>query len=721
MSNYLSNRQKSLRVGIESYTENTTSLSVIGKVGIGTTNATTNLDVAGGVKIRGGILDSSNSSGTNSYVVTADGSGGWSWQPVNAGVATYVDNAGYASTAGIATYAATAGIATYAATAGIVTNIKGGNVGDIPYQSATNTTTFLNASTASSGQVLLYNGSIPIWGNVSAASGAFGGISIQDEGTPVGTANSITTINFVGSSVVVTATSGANGIATVSILSGYASTAGIATYASTAGIATYASTAGIATYASTAGIATNLKGGAGGQIVYQSALDTTAFLVNGTSGYILQSNGGTNAPSWVPAPPANAITGLTIRDEGTIVGGANSVSQLNFVGDIVSVASTLGIATITFLNYVSNSGLSTSVIGGIASVTQLSVSGLSTFSGIATHTALIFGTQASFSGVVTASSFSGNATSANYSTSSGISTYSSTSGIATNVIGGIASVTQLSVSGVSTIGNFRITPVGSGATVGQAGIVTYYGDGSQLSGISAGSAVIDGFNTGITSSVQILPLSYETTVFTFPSTAGKQYVIESINVANVDTSVGVGTTVNIIASIQDSTAEQTYIAYNVPVTNGGLIELLKNPIVAGPSDVIKMWVTNDAYTGVNNAAEVYMNYSEYTSTEYISEYASTVSIATTDPTAVYTSSTYPSTIESIHFANRTDTGDYPVSVSITNGLTTTYLAKNLIIPRYSTVDILDRPKRVETNGVIKVEVAQTSTIDVIIAGKQITS
>jgi hypothetical protein len=134
-----------------------------------------------------------------------------------------------------------------------------------------------------------------------------------------------------------------------------------------------------------------------------------------------------------------------------------------------------------------------------------------------------------------------------------------------------------------------------------------------------------------------------------------------------------------------------------------------------------MWVTNDAYTGVNNAAEVYMNYSEYTSTEYISEYASTVSIATTDPTAVYTSSTYPSTIESIHFANRTDTGDYPVSVSITNGTTTTYLAKNLIIPRYATVDILDRPKRVEASGTVNIEVGQTSTIDVIIAGKQITS
>ena len=642
MSNYLSNRQRNLKVGIESYTENTTSLSVIGNVGIGTTNATTDLDVTGSVKIDGGILDSSSSSGTNNYVVTADGSGGWSWQPVSAGVATYVDNAGYATTAGIAT------------------NLKGGDVGDIPYQSATDTTSFVDASTASSGQVLLYNGSIPIWGNVSAASGAFGGITVYDEGVLVGTSGSITSLDFVGSGVVVEATSGSNGIATVTVGAGYATTAGIAT---------------------------NLKGGAGGQIVYQSAADTTAFLANGTSGQILQANGGTNPPSWVSAAPADAITGLTIRDEGTIVGGANSVSQLDFVGDIISVASTAGIATITVSN----------------SFTQLSVSGLSTFTGIGTFVSdLYVGGNVNIVGVLTAERL--------YSNIYGEFTGGGISG--DSIVG-----TALSISGISTLGSVQIS---SGIVTATSGVVTYYGDGQYLSGVVSPESNGE-FYTGVSSSIQLTPLSYETSIYTFPSTAGKQYVIESINVANVDTSVGVGTTVNIIASIENSSGEQTYIAYNVPITNGGLIELLKNAIVTGPSDVIKMWATNEGYVGVNNATEVYMNYTEFTSTEYISEYASTVSIATTDPTAVYTSSTYPSTIEAIHFANRTDIGDYPVSVSITNGVTTTYLAKNLIIPRYSTVDILDRPKRVETNGVIKVEVGQTSTIDVIIAGKQITS
>jgi hypothetical protein len=47
MAKYTSGRQKNLKVGISSYSEDLTSLEVIGKVGIGTTNATSNLYVVG--------------------------------------------------------------------------------------------------------------------------------------------------------------------------------------------------------------------------------------------------------------------------------------------------------------------------------------------------------------------------------------------------------------------------------------------------------------------------------------------------------------------------------------------------------------------------------------------------------------------------------------------------------------------------------------------------
>jgi hypothetical protein len=75
--------------------------------------------------------------------------------------------------------------------------------------------------------------------------------------------------------------------------------------------------------------------------------------------------------------------------------------------------------------------------------------------------------DAFISGVVTATSFIGNASSATYADSAGIST---------NVSGGTASVTSLSVSGISTLGTVQVS---SGIVTATSGTVTYYGDTSN--------------------------------------------------------------------------------------------------------------------------------------------------------------------------------------------------------------------------------------------------
>ena len=49
------------------------------------------------------------------------------------------------------------------------------------------------------------------------------------------------------------------------------------------------------------------------------------------------------------------------------------------------------------------------------------------------------------------------------------------------------------------VNNLKIIPTGVGATVGTAGIVTYYGDGSQLSG-TGGSLIIQDEGTPLTTS-----------------------------------------------------------------------------------------------------------------------------------------------------------------------------------------------------------------------------
>ena len=229
----------------------------------------------------------------------------------------------------------------------------------------------------------------------------------------------------------------------------------------------------------------------------------------------------------------------------------------------------------------------------------------------------------------------------------------------------------------------KFETISTGATVtGDLYATTLYGDGSNLTGIAAGGS--GEFNTGISSSVLMTPLGYESTMFTFPTTSGYQYTVDSINVANTSDTVGVGTSINIIVSIADTvgTGEQTYLGYNIPIADGGLVELLKNPFVAPPGAVIKAWTTRGSdYVGLSSVSDVYMNYTSNESTEYIVSYASTISIASTAQTGIYTSSTYPSNLQSIRLANRTDDGDYPVSVSINNGVTTTFLCKDLIVPR----------------------------------------
>ena len=50
---YLSGRQDTLRLGIQGHSEELTSLQVLSRVGIGTTNATADLYVKGGAEVTG--------------------------------------------------------------------------------------------------------------------------------------------------------------------------------------------------------------------------------------------------------------------------------------------------------------------------------------------------------------------------------------------------------------------------------------------------------------------------------------------------------------------------------------------------------------------------------------------------------------------------------------------------------------------------------------------
>jgi hypothetical protein len=270
----------------------------------------------------------------------------------------------------------------YASSAGIATNIKGGSAGNVVYQSAPDTTTFVDNSLATTNQVLLWNGSSPVWSDVTTGS-LVGTVEYANNAGIATYAINAGIATYADIAGIATYANNA-GIAT------YADNAGISTYADIAGIATYATNAGIATYADNAGIATNIKGGSAGNVVYQSAPDTTTFVDNSsaTTNQVLLWNG--SSPVW------------------------SDVTTDSLVGTV---------------EYANNAGIATNVIGGIASVTSLNVTGISTLgtveisSGIITATTGIvtyYGDGSKLTDVVSASG------------------YADFSGISTNIKGGSA-------------------------------------------------------------------------------------------------------------------------------------------------------------------------------------------------------------------------------------------------------------------------------------------
>jgi hypothetical protein len=269
------------------------------------------------------------------------------------------------------------------------------------------------------------------------------------------------------------------------------------------------------------------------------------------------------------------------------------------------------------------------------------------------------------------------------------------------------------ITGIATLGTLQVS---SGIVTATTGIITYYGDGSKLSGVAAASADSYLFNTGVSSSFSTTLVGIGSTIFTFPSTAGKKYIVLSINCANVAAG---NTEVNVIGAFDFNGGERSYFAYNIPIPTGTSLEIMKQPQVMNPSDKIVMRSTNFSRVGTNSIIETYVTYQEKTSTSYFGVGLGTVGLAVTSSIGIYTSTTFPSVVQSIRLTNVTDSGGYPVSVQITNGLTTTRLVDNLIIPKYANVEILDAPKRIEVNSVIQVQLDQGGTMGVQVSGSKI--
>lgn len=152
-------------------------------------------------------------------------------------------------------------------------NIVGGSVGSIPFQSGPGVTTLLGIGSA--GQVLTVSGGSVVWATPTIPAGQSAGSSTAGYVGYAGVTS--TTGQFDGSTTNPTGTSRLN-------YSGY--------FYATKFVGDGSSLTGVVSSASASSTTSaNITGGAAGSVPYQSGSGTTAFLSAGTAGQVLTSAG----------------------------------------------------------------------------------------------------------------------------------------------------------------------------------------------------------------------------------------------------------------------------------------------------------------------------------------------------------------------------------------------------------------------------------------------
>ena len=272
--------------------------------------------------------------------------------------------------------------------------------------------------------------------------------------------------------------------------------------------------------------------------------------------------------------------------------------------------------------------------------------------------------------------------------------------------GGGVVVTGKIVGTAATIGT-GVTINNTGIDAGiAAGIITakeYHGDGSNLSGISAGGS--GQFNTSISSATAYLLTTSMAVAKTASASASIRTVVHSIHIVNIS-----GSEVTVSGEMQSSFS----FAHTIPVPAGSAVELLKQPKVLGPSETIEL----QASAGGSLYATIILEEKEDTAL-WDAQVDVTSAATYTD---LYTSTTYPSVVQSILLANDDGSNDVKARVIWTDGSNNiqSYLVYDMVVPADSTIEICEKPKYLAAGYKLRAYANQADRLEVTASGKQIT-
>jgi hypothetical protein len=217
------------------------------------------------------------------------------------------------------------------------------------------------------------------------------------------------------------------------------------------------------------------------------------------------------------------------------------------------------------------------------------------------------------------------------------------------------------------------------------------------------------FNTSISTGVGYLVTTSMAAAFTAPATAGRRYIIHSIQVTNI------GTVDSFVSGELTGTTYPTGISFGdtVSVPTRTTVELLYKPKILQPNDAIGLQAGNASTIHATITIEIVED------DKYFGRGVDVTSAATYVDLYVASAN---SVIESVLISNdEPNLTDALATVVWTNASDTIqgYFAFDFLIPNDATVELLQQPKFIPNGFKVRVQSNNANIIEAIIAGKTI--
>ena len=231
-------------------------------------------------------------------------------------------------------------------------------------------------------------------------------------------------------------------------------------------------------------------------------------------------------------------------------------------------------------------------------------------------------------------------------------------------------------------------------------------DGTTWSNIGSGTGGGSGdFNTKLTG---VTPFAVNTTLsdaFTASSNTSLRHIIYSIHVTNIGTNNS-----EITCTLQGTNYSNIQIAYTVPVPKESSVELLKQPKVLNPSDIIRLQANN------NSTLHAVIVYESAEDTDYFGRGIAINNTATYND--LYTA-TANCVLQSLLLVNTDGANDVKARAVYTDSSNNIlgYYCFDLVIPADGTVEVFEKPKFLANGNKVRVYANVADRLKAIIAGK----